>query len=190
MFEQDFKVFRRRIRYDDLALAVGAFVDGELAAQLGRRARFEPPVIGTAHLASRNGRRFGILTLEQAEEHLRRLAAQKDAFRRLLPVLGIRDRELTQTERGYVASWLDLGFEDEALSIAYDRTVTKTGKLSWPYMNKIILSWHGKGLHTPAEIEAGDGRAPRKSGQGLVGSAGEQKTEVDLDELRALRGKI
>ncbi len=131
-----------------------------------------------------------ILTLEQAEEHLRRLSSQKEALRRLLPLLGIRDREPTQTERGYLLSWLELGFEDEALSIAYDRTVTKTGKLSWPYMNKILLSWHGKGLHTPAEIEAGDGRAPRKSGPGLVGSAGEQKTEVDLDGLRALRGKI
>lgn len=119
-----------------------------------------------------------ILTLEQAEEHIRSAQTRKEALRRVLPVLGIRDREPAAREREYISGWLDMGFEEEALAIAYDRTVTNTGKLSWPYMNKIVLSWHGKGLHTPSEIEAGDGRAPR--GRGNPGaSARKGATEED-----------
>ena len=32
----------------------------------------------------------------------------------------------------------------------------KCKELKWPYMNKILCSWHQKGLHTLAEVEAGD----------------------------------
>ena len=46
--------------------------------------------------------------------------------------------------------------------MAYDRTVTQTGALKWPYMNKIIQSWHSKGLHTPEEIREKDTLPSRK----------------------------
>ena len=35
---------------------------------------------------------------------------------------------------------------------AYDRTVAATGKLSWAYMNKIVLSWDEEGLKTVDEV--------------------------------------
>ena len=56
------------------------------------------------------------------------------------------------------------GFTQEALELAYDKTVTNTGQLKWQYMNRIIQSWQSKGLYTVAEIEAGDGpkRQPAK----------------------------
>jgi DNA replication protein DnaD len=59
-----------------------------------------------------------------------------------------------------------MGFSPEAVSIAYDRTVLKTGALKWPYLNSILKSWHQKGLHTPEEIETGDGSSaapPRRT---------------------------
>ena len=47
-----------------------------------------------------------------------------------------------------------LGFSAGARELAYDRTVLKTGRLQWKYMDSIVRSWHGKGLHTPEEIAA------------------------------------
>ena len=44
----------------------------------------------------------------------------------------------------------------DAIAIAFDRTVTQTNGLKWPYMNRIVQNWHEKGLHTPEEIESGD----------------------------------
>ena len=95
--------------------------------------------------------------------------------------MGIRGRALTPTESKYVASWLDMGFDNEAILIAYDRTVTNTGSLKWSYMNKILLSWHEKGIHTEAEILEKDSRpAPAKA-------ANDHRGAVTDDELRRLR---
>lgn len=102
-----------------------------------------------------------ILTLEQADEYIQRQYSLKDASNRLKPVLGIHGREYTGTEKKYVQSWIEMGFGEDAVAIAYDRTVTNTGSLRWSYMNKILLSWHEKNLHTPQDIEAGDSRKPR-----------------------------
>jgi len=100
--------------------------------------------------------RLEIFTLEQAENHLARRQEKKDNVAALKRALGIRDRELSATEQKYLEEWLDLGFSQEPILMAYDRTVTQTGGLKWPYMNKIITSWHQKGLHTPEQIETGD----------------------------------
>lgn len=99
-----------------------------------------------------------ILTLEQAEEYIQHQSALRDRANRLKGVLGISGRDYTATEKKYVQAWIDMGFEEDAVAIAYDRTVTNTGSLRWSYMNKILLSWHEKHLHTPQEIEAGDTR--------------------------------
>ena len=48
--------------------------------------------------------------------------------------------------------WVDMGFESGAIAIAYDKTVTKTGNLTWPYIDKIIKNWHSKGLHTEQQV--------------------------------------
>lgn len=121
-----------------------------------------------------------IFTLEQAEAYLRFRRSRREAVSTVCEALNIRGREPTKTEREHIASWLDLGFSPEAIAIAYDRTVTSLGTLRWPYMNKIILSWNRKGLHTPEEIEAGDSR--RKPGP-KTESAGVTKTDYDFTKV-------
>ena len=51
---------------------------------------------------------------------------------------------------------------DAAIERAYDKTILKCKELKWPYMNKILTSWHEKGLHTLREVEDGDRPAPRR----------------------------
>ena len=95
--------------------------------------------------------------------------------------MGIRGRALTPTESKYIVSWFDMGFDNEAILIAYDRTVTNTGSLKWSYMNKILLSWHEKGIHTEADILEKDSRpTPAKA-------ANDHRGAVTDDELRRLR---
>ena len=106
--------------------------------------------------------RLEIFTLEQAETYLTRRQEKKDGVAALKRALGIRDRELSATERNYLEQWLDLGFPQDSILIAYDRTVTQTGGLKWAYMNKILQSWHQKGLRTPEQIETGDTLPGRK----------------------------
>jgi len=125
-----------------------------------------------------------LLTLEQAEEYIETDKARRQDENRVKTLLGIRDRKLTATEQRYIGEWLALGFAPEALEAAYDRTVTNTGALKWAYMDKIVKSWHGKGLHTLSEIEAGD--APRRGPAPAGPAAGRSNSE----SLSALKNKI
>lgn len=107
--------------------------------------------------------REGILSLEEAEQYLKQLEAKRSLTGEIKNILQIRDRELSQSEKKYVDGWIAMGFSPEALEIAYDKTLLKTGRLAWSYMNSIIVSWHQKGLHTPDEIRARDGRGEKQA---------------------------
>jgi len=100
--------------------------------------------------------REGIFTLEKAEEYLKALEERKSVQGEMKRVLRIRDRELSATEKRYVDNWINMGFEPEAIAIAYDKTVVKAGNLAWPYIDTIIKNWHNKGLHTAQEVKEKD----------------------------------
>lgn len=102
--------------------------------------------------------REGIFSLDRAEEYLKALETRKSARGEMERALQIRDRELSSSEKRYVDNWVALGFEPDAVEIAYDRTVLKTGKLAWGYINSIINNWHEKNIHTAADILEKDGK--------------------------------
>ena len=102
-----------------------------------------------------------ILTLELADEYMARCARRREEKGRMAELLGVRGRELSPTESKYIESWLEMGFSDEALAAALDRTLTNTGTLKWPYLNGILKNWHAKGLHTAEEIEQAEGKRAR-----------------------------
>ena len=67
---------------------------------------------------------------------------------------------ITAKERSL--SLINIWFPPEAVKLAYDRTIERIEEMNFRYMDKIIINWHEKGLHTPEEIEEGDtGRASR-----------------------------
>ena len=126
-----------------------------------------------------------IVTYEQAEAWLDELARRKSLTGRIQQALGIRGRDLTATERRYITDWIELGFGPEALALAADRTVTNTGSLKWKYMDSIVRSWHGKGLHTVEEIDRGD-RKPDRTGS----VAAVQPDARELERMKKLREKL
>jgi len=123
-----------------------------------------------------------IITMDAAEEHLRRCRERREAAEQVKgEVLGIRGRALTESERKYIDGWLEMGFGPEALSIAYDRTVLRTGALKWNYMDKILKSWNDKGIYTPKDIEAGDPAVrPRRS---PAPAASNSEKLADMDKM-------
>ncbi|MDR0671893.1 MAG: DnaD domain protein [Oscillospiraceae bacterium] len=116
----------------------------------------------------------GIDTEEKAERYIETQETRRQVSSRVYRLLGIEGRAPSSSESRYVSEWADMGFAPDVVSLAYDRTVLKTGTLNWKYMHSILCSWHEKGLHTPAEIEAGDTapakRAPAAPASGSVGA--------------------
>ncbi len=121
----------------------------------------------------------GIDTMEAAAAYIQAQNLRGTRLARLLQTLNIRDRSLTPAEERYAQSWLDMGFDQEALGIAYERTCVNTGKLNWPYMNKILLRWHEAGLHTGEAVRSGD----RKPAPGAKNGP----RQMDDDEQAAIR---
>ena len=102
-----------------------------------------------------------IMSLELAEEYIARRAKLREEKSRVAALLGIRGRELSPTETKYVEAWLEMGFTDEALAAALDRTLTNTGALKWAYMNGILRKWHEAGLHDTEAVEKAEGKGRR-----------------------------
>ena len=119
----------------------------------------------------------GIDTVEEAAAFIQRQNVRNSRMGRLLQQLQIRGRTLTPVEERYAQSWLDMGFDDEAIAMDYERTCINTGTLKWPYMNSILQRWHDAGLHTADQIRGGDRRSVPKGASGELG-------EAELDAIK------
>ena len=127
--------------------------------------------------------REGIFTLERAEEYLKALEERKSIQGEMKRALRIRDREFSATEKRYVDNWIHMGVEPEAIEIAYDKTVTKTGNLAWPYIDTIVKNWHSKGLHTAQEVKEKDASKRQSNTGGYKGDSTQKHGEPNSDDI-------
>jgi len=102
--------------------------------------------------------REGVDTAPRAEEYLQRQMSRRTREGEVVRLLDLPQRPLVERESKYIDSWLEMGFDNDALRLAYEKTVmgTASKSMDWRYMNKILLRWHEKGLHTTAQIQSGD----------------------------------
>ena len=124
-----------------------------------------------------------ITTYEQADEYIRSRKERQTQNAKIRATLGITGRQPTPTEEKYIASWLDMGFTQEAVAVALDRTVTNVGSLKWGYMDKILRNWDSKGLHTAAQIGTGDPPRRSENSSQTSGTVGRSIDLKGLDEL-------
>lgn len=114
----------------------------------------------------------GIDTVEEASAYIQNQNFRNSRIHRLMDILQIRGRFLTQAEEKYAQSWLDMGFEEGVIEMAYERTCLNTGGLNWAYMNKILQRWAQEGLNTrEAVLRGGDAKQPPKGASGQLGQA-------------------
>ncbi len=97
----------------------------------------------------------GIDTFEAAEAYVSELEERDTKERKICSILGIYDRALTTTEKKYLKQWAENpSLSPELITLAYDRTVANTGKLSLNYMNKILQNWLEAGLSSEEEVKS------------------------------------
>ena len=113
----------------------------------------------------------GIDTTEAAAAYIQRQNVYHSRLSALTRLLQIRGRNLTAAEEKYARQWLEMGFADEVITMAYERTCLNTGGLNWAYMNKILQRWHQAGLHTAEAVRGGDRKDIPKGASGQLGQA-------------------
>jgi len=152
---------------DVIFLLVG-FCTERTAAQYGPGRR---PTLRQIEKEGYAWARQGLFSQESAAAYIRKYQKRREGLPLLMGLLRLGDRVPAPSEEKYLLAWSEMGFDNEVIELAYDKTVLKCKELKWPYLNKILCSWHQKGLHTLAEVEAGDrpgsARNPRRSGNNM-----------------------
>ena len=101
----------------------------------------------------------GIDTLEAAAAFIHSQNVRRSRLYRLMNQLQIRGRALTPGETRYAQSWLDMGFPEDVVALAYEKTCINTGGMNWPYMDKILCRWKEAGYRTLEQIQKQDKKA-------------------------------
>ena len=151
--------------YDDLGLPADVifllvgFCSERIVQQYGPGRR---PTLRQIEREGYTWARLGLMTQESAAAYIKKYQRSRQALPRLMRLLRLGDRPASPSEEKYLLAWNDMGFSDGVIELAYDKTVMKCKELKWPYMNKILQSWHQKGFHTLEQVKDGD-RPARKA---------------------------
>ncbi len=116
----------------------------------------------------------GIDTLEGAMEYIEEHNVVNETWNKLRSLTDITNRTPTSKQRGYLVAWVkEYGYDENIIYYAYEESIDRTGKMSMPYMDKIIRNWYEKGVKTPMDIqrekakwqEERDKKLPQKKSQ-------------------------
>lgn len=95
-----------------------------------------------------------INTLDDANAYIQKDGKVQRLFTEFRTMTGISNPRPTQKQSEFLLSWMDMGFSAELIVKAYEETVERTGKLSFPYMDKILKNWNQEGLKSLEAIAA------------------------------------
>lgn len=128
-------------------------------------------------------KRLGIDTVERAEDYLRRQQLVDQREWEILSTVGVTERRAAvEKEREFIEQWVELDLSGELIRMAYERTVYQKGAMNWPYMNKILQSWHQAGYRTPEQVRAGDKRPQRRPAK--KEAAGEKNYQPSRERIQ------
>ncbi len=109
----------------------------------------------------------GVETISDAESKIIELTEKKTAWREVCKVFNIERRMPSANEMKYSHTWVkEWGFNNEMLRAAYDACVDAIGKISIPYINKVLTNWHKNNVKTLSDLENLNGNDKDSSNSG------------------------
>lgn len=124
----------------------------------------------------------GVFSLEAAEQKLRQLKENEQAWRRVEQALRISHRSPSAREEQFARRWLlEWNFSEAMLREAYDRCVDSTGRMNLSYINRILERWHKAGVSNPQQASAEQAAKSAARAQA-------PETSFDLDEYERTSG--
>ena len=169
--DMDFRALLGFVRYLGLPAEVVVLLVCHCKEEARQKGRKHAPGLHRIEKEAYKWAEMGIDTMEEAAAYVKQQQLRFSQTGRIMEILQIRGRNLTAPESRYIKQWLEMGFDEQTIGLAYERSCLNTGGLAWPYMNKILLSWHGQGLHTAQEIRGERKPAVPKGASGEMGDA-------------------
>jgi DnaD/phage-associated family protein len=111
--------------------------------------------MATVENIAREWHEKGVATHKQADAEIKRMQQRGTLIGKIKTRLEI-NRGLTTKERTLAEDWSDKRIGIELVTLAYEKTIGATGKMSFNYMNKILIGWYDSGYRTVAQVLDGD----------------------------------
>lgn len=92
-------------------------------------------------------------TIERADEELKQIERATSAWKEFCALTGVKHELPTVSQTDHLRIWLnEWHFPMNVIVLAYEENVKNTGKMSFPYINKVLANWHKKGIQTPEDV--------------------------------------
>lgn len=86
-----------------------------------------------------------ILTLDQAENEIRRLTSEHNFVSEIRKMFEMQHSPTSQQKK-YIAAWRDKGYSMELIQYAYELTLESIEKLNFKYINTILEKWESQSI--------------------------------------------
>lgn len=131
---------------------------------------------------SKVGKTWGekeIDTIEKADEQINILNSCNKLWTEFAAMAGIQNPRPSSSQSAYLRTWsVELKFNIEMIYLAYEEMLNHSSRISFPYMNKILMNWHSKGIRTPEDVERDKENYRNKNS-----SASKSSASYDIDEF-------
>ena len=180
---EELKILLGFVRYLGLSADVISILVCYCKDRARQRGSLRNPSLRTIEKEAYAWAERGIESVEDAAAFIQNQNVRNSRLHRLMEQLQIRGRNLTAAEQRYAESWLDMGFSEDAIALAYERTCLNTGALNWAYMNKILQRWNEQGLRTAGDVQTGDRKSVPKGASGELGEAELRNIQRAMQEV-------
>ena len=125
-----------------------------------------------------------INTFESAQEEVQRLTKFNDFTGFIMKKFEMNRRPTTK-QAEFISQWQSEGFSLELIGYAYEKTIEQINKLSFEYINKVLLNWKQNGYTTIKNVKDAelDFKRNKKSSQNTSGSSDVDKYKVVINKF-------
>lgn len=125
-----------------------------------------------------------INTLDAAQNEVTRMKNSREYSGKIMRTFEMNHRPTSKQEE-YINQWKNIGFNIELIRYAYEKTVEQINKLSFAYINKILLSWRDSGYTTVTHVKNAEDDYQQKKASSV-----NQKSDFDVEKYKSLVNKF
>lgn len=123
-------------------------------------------------------------TLNAAQNEVTRMKNAREFSTKIMRAFEMNHRPTSKQEE-YISQWKNIGFGIELIHYAYEKTIEQINKLSFAYINKILLSWRDSGFTSVDHVKHAESDYQKKKS-----ASGNQQSDFDVEKYKSLINKF
>ena len=116
-----------------------------------------------------------INSMSAAQDEIQRLSSSRDFTAKIMKLFEMTRRPTSKQEE-FIKLWNKADYDMEIIHYAYEKTLEQINKLSFDYINKILISWNDSGFKTVQDVKNAESTFRKKKKD-----QNQQKNDFDPD---------